>query len=178
MKLATAICIAVTSLMALMPTPTHASTYPWIEAMNSMKVLNGVWQCDGQIVGGSKVNAKVTIAPANEAAWMRASIVGTRGADGHPWHQELFWIYILGAHRWTMYALTDEGSGEFAGVWWEGSTFTWHGSTTDMASHFRNREIVWSRHGDSKFDWREYDELADGSRILSSAEACTRPVKP
>ncbi len=104
---------------------------------------------------------------------MHATIVDSPDSYGRIDHEELFWTYNLQAHAWHMYDIADgETSGEFGGVWWEGSSFTWHGSTFDMMSHISNEEIVWTRHGVSKFDWSSYGTIADGSRKLGSSAVC------
>jgi hypothetical protein len=139
-----------------------------------MKVMDGVWTCRQHFIGSTTSMTTLAIAPANETQWMHAAIVDP-GNKGSPSHEELLWSYGLTAHAWTMYVVTDGQSGEFTGDWWQGSTFTWHGSMHDMlAGHFYNREIVWTRHGGSHLDWNEYDIDAEGSRVPFSSAVCTR----
>jgi hypothetical protein len=78
---------------------------------------------------------------------------------------------------WTMFVVTDGEKGEFGGDWWQGNTFTWHGTMQDMlAGHFYNREIVWTRRGESGLAWNEYDVLAGGERVLFLSSICS--MKP
>jgi hypothetical protein len=169
------IWIAVVFLAFATPVAVSASSSgPAFITRQAMQVLDGVWTCRQQIIGSTTSTTTLSIAPANETQWMHASIVDP-GNKGRPSHEELLWSYGLTAHAWTMYVVADGEKGEFAGGWWQGNTFTWHGSMQEMlAGHFHNREIVWTRRGQSGLDWNEYDMFADGSRLLYLLAVCTR----
>ena len=154
-----------------------SATGPTGIAIESMKVLDGVWKCGEHIVGGRNLIMTVSIAPANEVNWFRSSLQDTRGSNGKPWREELYWSYSLIGHAWEMYVFAGYERGEFDGWWWQGNTFTWHGSMNDMlVGHIHNQEIVWTRHGESHLDWNEDEPLADGSRVLNSSATCVRSL--